>query len=396
MKARHYEGEWTHSFGAGPEVKCRILLDAEKQALVAAQALNGTRYEPITGEQFQELSESIIDIHEAHFNPENWGLTECKEWPAWELMYHLSLSLYEFKEAKHFTQNFDHYGIDSDAKFGFVYPGVSYIEGEGVRHHLVIERESYVDESLEKLEAILFEKWYVPNCISEMQIEDALRKVFNHFPEYQVNEDDALDSADPFLKMVEKFAEEDYYPYHEIAKVYLTNRAEEVIYLTNACDEKTWRGSVDLESTDLDKVPFEAGPGLVLPYVVEYKGTAYMLGSLEVYFKDEFWDDGDSGFMSPGEARTYCKTAEKIIQNQMPEGATLLGTEDMVGSLQLRVAIPLNQIQNAEHANALLREAYGVIADFPHLETIAPESISPSVPSEKQLKSPSADSEFQP
>lgn len=77
-------GEWLHNFGAGfKDVRCRIVIDMEQGTLLAAQEWTGLKFEDVNEVQLQSLSESVIDVADAHLNPDAVGLIVTRFIPKW-------------------------------------------------------------------------------------------------------------------------------------------------------------------------------------------------------------------------------------------------------------------------------------------------------------------------
>lgn len=138
----------------------------------------------------------------------------------------------------------------------------------------------------------------------------------------------------------------------------------EVIYLTNALGEITGHGP--LEEEDSAKVPFEDGPGVVLPYLVEVDGEVCILGNLEVAFKDDFWGDDGADLKPEEEVKAYCEAACAYIRLRLENGMQLLPIDDSdPGRFIIRVAIPLDGLGTRDETRDALARAFGVVAELP-------------------------------
>lgn len=138
----------------------------------------------------------------------------------------------------------------------------------------------------------------------------------------------------------------------------------EVIYLTNALGEETGHGPVEEE--DCAKVPFEDGPGVVLPYLVEIDGEVCVLGNLEVAFKDDFWGEDGAGFEPEEEVKAYCEAACDYIAPRLENGMQLLPIDcGDPGRFIIRVSVPLDGLETRDEARNALAAAFGVVAELP-------------------------------
>lgn len=140
-----------------------------------------------------------------------------------------------------------------------------------------------------------------------------------------------------------------------------------VFYLTNALGEHTGYG--DLPDFDLDKIPFEDGPGHVLPYIALVGGVKCVLGNLEVAYQDEFWGDEPGRFQPKAHVREYCHFAMNDISSWLTAPALLLPLdESMPGRFVISIAIPLDNLADRQATTKALTEAFGRYADLPVLE----------------------------
>jgi len=130
-----------------------------------------------------------------------------------------------------------------------------------------------------------------------------------------------------------------------------------VVYLTNALGELTGYGTVEVTDDLLQRVPFENGPGFVLPYLVEVDGRAMVLGNLEISYTS---DDGSE--IRPGRQGAALSQANEITERikqrsvHRPE-VRLLATEDDGRHVVVRVLAPLQDTASA--TRTLLEEVFG-------------------------------------
>ncbi|WP_186214529.1 hypothetical protein [Burkholderia gladioli] len=138
----------------------------------------------------------------------------------------------------------------------------------------------------------------------------------------------------------------------------------DVVYLANATGDETGYGSVEVTNEDLNKVPFERGPGVVLTYLTEIEGKKYVQGNLELAFKDEWWGQDAHLYDSEKDVRAYCKAVRDFIRPRLAGGALLLSLdEDDPGRLTVQVAVPLESIVGRDDALCKLRAIFGTTAN---------------------------------
>jgi hypothetical protein len=66
-EARLFEGEWGHLFGPGSaETRCRIVIDAANDKLVAAQAFDGLKWVAMSKAELDDLAESVLEVNSRH------------------------------------------------------------------------------------------------------------------------------------------------------------------------------------------------------------------------------------------------------------------------------------------------------------------------------------------
>ncbi|HIH2751715.1 TPA: hypothetical protein ACYLN4_007565 [Burkholderia lata] len=138
----------------------------------------------------------------------------------------------------------------------------------------------------------------------------------------------------------------------------------DVVYLANATGDETGHGTVVVTNEDLNKVPFERGPGVVLTYLTEIEGKKYVQGNLELAFNDEWWGQDAHLYDSEKEVRAYCKAVRDFIRPRLAGGALLLSLdEDDPGRLTVQVAVPLESIVDRDDALRKLGAIFGTTAD---------------------------------
>jgi hypothetical protein len=135
-------------------------------------------------------------------------------------------------------------------------------------------------------------------------------------------------------------------------------------YLANACGETTGYGTLDLTDEDLNKVPFEDGPGVVLPYLIEMNGEKFVMGNLEVCYQDEaFWGDFSKELLSEAEALDFCERAVETLRSRAEDWLVLPVDDTMPDRFIVSVAFPLASVKDAEETRARLARAFGEYAD---------------------------------
>lgn len=146
--------------------------------------------------------------------------------------------------------------------------------------------------------------------------------------------------------------------------VNVSDVSQELIYLTNACGEKTGYGSLDVTEEDCNLVNFDSGPGVALVYIAEIAGRKCLLANLEIAHQDEFWGGDSLKFKTEPEVRSYCNAAMDEIGSRLECGAFLVQLdEDMPGRLIIGLAIPLDSIKSQEHGHDMLQRMLGSYAD---------------------------------
>ncbi|WP_155629650.1 hypothetical protein [Burkholderia territorii] len=139
---------------------------------------------------------------------------------------------------------------------------------------------------------------------------------------------------------------------------------EEVVYLANATGDYTGYGTLEVTEEDLDRVPFERGPGVVLAYLTEIAGRKYVQGNLEVAFKDDFWGTDGGDYDSQDDVIAYCESVRTFISQRLNGRALLLPLDhDYPGRTIVQVAVPLESVTDADDALRKLNDLFGTAAD---------------------------------
>ncbi|MEY2152310.1 hypothetical protein AB7849_15500 [Rhodanobacter sp. 115] len=137
------------------------------------------------------------------------------------------------------------------------------------------------------------------------------------------------------------------------------------VYLANACGERTGQGTQEVAEDDLAKVPFEHGPGVVLPYLTEIDSVKYLQGNLEVAYKHQHWGEHNSNLGTEREVRAYCDSVREFIRQRLPAGAIVLPLDDgYEGRITVQAAIPLALIEDADDARKKLGAIFGTAAEL--------------------------------
>lgn len=139
--------------------------------------------------------------------------------------------------------------------------------------------------------------------------------------------------------------------------------AQTVVYLTNACGELAGCGTVPVVNSDLDRIPFESGPGYVLPYLIEMNRTKYVCGNLEVAYADPWWGEDRAEFQPECEAREFCHEAMNALASRLRPGEIVLPMDEgMPGRLVVGVAFPLESVASVEETRDRLQAIFGRLA----------------------------------
>ncbi len=135
----------------------------------------------------------------------------------------------------------------------------------------------------------------------------------------------------------------------------------DVVYLTNALGEPTGYGTVEVTDDLLHRVPFENGPGFVLPYLVEVDGRPMVLGNLEISYTC-----GDGLEIRPGRHDVALSQANEITERLKQRAVhrsevKLLATEDDGRHVVVRVLVSLQDTASA--TRTLLQDVFDVDAE---------------------------------
>ena len=146
--------------------------------------------------------------------------------------------------------------------------------------------------------------------------------------------------------------------------------AGQVIYLTNALGELTGHGTLCPTDEDLAKVPFEAGPGYVLPYLVEIDHRRFVLGNLEVAYQDDPWGEDLWSRLQPEPVvRDYCEALCDEIATRLQPGMHLLPIDEkMEGRFVVGVAIDLDDCPSRQATFDALAAVFGRFTELPDLD----------------------------
>lgn len=146
----------------------------------------------------------------------------------------------------------------------------------------------------------------------------------------------------------------------------MVNSCEDPVYLANEFGAVTGEGSVRVAQEDLDKVPFNRGPGFVLPYLTEIKGAKYLQGNLEISYKDAFWGDAAVDLHHRPAALAYSVDLRNQLLSRAKEGTLVLPLDDSEpGRIIVRTAIPLDAVKNEVDGDDQLAFVFGSSAFDP-------------------------------
>lgn len=149
-----------------------------------------------------------------------------------------------------------------------------------------------------------------------------------------------------------------------------TRETPHIVYLSNALGKPTNNTvSADLvvNDTDWQKVPFQEGPGNVLPYLGVVDGRLALLAHLECSHADPWWRDYPNLYPLRETVSSYLAAALADLRNRADATIPvqlLPVDEDMPGRLVLRVALDLASLRDRDHALASLRSVFGDVADM--------------------------------
>ncbi|CAB3754389.1 hypothetical protein [Paraburkholderia humisilvae] len=139
--------------------------------------------------------------------------------------------------------------------------------------------------------------------------------------------------------------------------------AVEVDYLSNASGEVTGQSRLEVMDADLVKIPFENGPGVVLPYLTEILGVKHVQGNLEIAYQDSCWGTHSSDLDPEEKVRAYGNAAMEFLRGRVTGNVLLLPIDEGdQGRLIVRVAVPLDAISDQDHCKRKLRTLFGTSA----------------------------------
>lgn len=129
----------------------------------------------------------------------------------------------------------------------------------------------------------------------------------------------------------------------------------EVNYLTNACGE---HHSGEAPEEILMEVPFENGPGFVLPYLVELYGKLYVMGNLEVAYRAPVWEMPE--LHEEAVVEEACRDAIEKMRAADDEEVIVfpLDYESMPERCVISVAIPVAVGDKRDDIKARLQKAF--------------------------------------
>jgi len=113
-----------------------------------------------------------------------------------------------------------------------------------------------------------------------------------------------------------------------------------ITYNTNACGE---HHTGEVPESLLEAVPFEEGPGVVLPYLATIDGRFYALGNLEVPYADPWWER--DGLPSYEKLHAACTVAVDAMRAQAEPDAIVypVDHEDMPARCVISAAVPVRE-----------------------------------------------------
>lgn len=113
-----------------------------------------------------------------------------------------------------------------------------------------------------------------------------------------------------------------------------------ITYNTNACGE---HHTGEVPESLLKAVPFEDGPGVVLPYLVTIDGRFYALGNLEVSYADPMWER--DGLTTYEKLHAACTVAVRAMRAQAEPSAIVFPVDhvEMPARCVISAAVPVNE-----------------------------------------------------
>lgn len=132
-------------------------------------------------------------------------------------------------------------------------------------------------------------------------------------------------------------------------------QAPPAVYLTNALGELTGYGTLEVSESDLAKLPFESGPGVLLNYLAEIDGTKFLLANLEVCFRCSLWSvDDNPALLTLDEAVSFVERCRAALASRCTPSMRVLPLCDRPGGFVVGLAVPLAVIRDRDHALELL------------------------------------------
>lgn len=127
------------------------------------------------------------------------------------------------------------------------------------------------------------------------------------------------------------------------------------VFLTNALGELTGYGTLTVSDSDLGKVPFESGPGVLLNYLAEIDGEKFLLANLEVCFQCSFWGVDENPALVPlYDAVSFVERCRAALATRCTSSMRVLPLCDRPGGFVVGLAVPLHEVRDRAHAMELL------------------------------------------
>lgn len=131
----------------------------------------------------------------------------------------------------------------------------------------------------------------------------------------------------------------------------------EIAFVTNQGGEQNEAHDVPPEGV-LEQVPFEDGPGYVLPYLAHIEGRYYILGNLEVMYASE-GGGGSTDYPAEPKVTSVCEAAIEVMRQNSNPGVIVfpLNHDELPDRCVISVAIPVRE-DSRERVKARLAEAF--------------------------------------
>lgn len=138
-----------------------------------------------------------------------------------------------------------------------------------------------------------------------------------------------------------------------------------ITYVSNTCGEATENESDALRAAypALEElftiIPFEDGPGSVLPYIVELDGMPFVMGNREFAYNAKAW--GDATLPSGVDVATACKAYVDALRSRAAVDHVVfpLDTDDEPDRCVISVALPFQDADTLESITQRLAAAMG-------------------------------------